>query len=108
MDNDISPKYQKYRQSVQKSEKLKIYSVNYKGKVIIPGSEETLLKSDKIQYKNNALELLKISALYRYPDCDVIVNVKYDTFPDNYGNYNYTAWEAKGNPARLNKKGRNR
>ena len=82
-----------------RAENFQVWSENYKGKVaVVPGSEQSLVNSDRMREKVNAQNQLIITSAYLYPECNAITELSFSKHTGEDGNYKFTEWRASGIP----------
>lgn len=89
----FSEKVAKYKTAIDKSEQVRAFSGNYKGKIPAPKLNK-IIHSQFHKEKDNAERELKIHAAA--DDCYSISNIKFEKEKREDGNYNYTVWRASG------------
>ena len=83
----------KYRMAIDRSEQVKAFSKNYKGRIPTPKLNK-VIHSQFHRERDNAERELKIQAAAE--DCDSISNIAFEKEKREDGNYVYTVWRASG------------
>lgn len=81
------------KQSIDRSEKVIVYSNNYKGHIPLPKLGRTI--STKY-YRQKATAEYELRILAAQNDCDIVQDVEFNKSENQNGNYIYSVWSASG------------